>query len=171
MGKCLINYVGIKICQDSVSCDSGIYINTLPGICLEMIEKTATEDQISYAGLWADAQDEAWALFLVDFREAISNCFELSKRCDYEDLICDNKKILVNAWRYLLGAQLLIYRKSSPRLNRFTTIDDDKIDDQIAFYQATYEKILAQAVLLCDLGACRCELVADPKPKSVQWLP
>lgn len=170
--KCLIDYVGIKICQDlQVSCDSGIYINTLPGICLEMIEKTATEDQINYKGLWDDCQAEAWNIFVVDFIEAISQCYELTKKCNYERLICDNKRLLVNAWRYLLGAQLMIYRKNSSRLNRFTTVEEDKVQDLIDFYQASYEKSLNQAAQLCDVEACKCSLVVDPKPKHVVWLP
>lgn len=170
--KCLIDYIGIKICQDADAvCDSGIYINTLPGISLEMIEKTATEDQRNYAGLWADVQAEAWNIFVVDFIEAISDCYELTKKCNYEALICENKRIVVNAWRYLLGAQLMIYRKNTTRLNKFTTVEEDKVGELIDWYQANYEKSLAQAVKLCNIDSCKCVLVMDPKPKSVAWIP
>jgi hypothetical protein len=163
--------VGIKVCADQDPSDSGLYINSLPGVSLESIEKTATEDQETYLGLWADVQTEAWSLFVIDFREAISECFELSKRCDYEELICENKKILVNAWRFLLGSQLMLFRINTTRLNRFSTIDAKQAEKMVDHYQVQYEKALLQAAQLCDISACRCELVLDPKPKSVQWLP
>ncbi len=172
MSNCLEDYVGIKTgCEEDFPPDSGLYINSLPGISLESIEKTATEDQITYLGLWADVQAEAWARFVIDFREVVSECFELNKRCDYEALICDNKKVLVNAWRYLLGNQLMLFRINTTRLNRFSTVDAKQAQALADEYQARYEKALLQAAQLCDIEACRCQLITDPKPKQVQWLP
>lgn len=172
MDSCLKDFVGIKTgCPDESTPDSGLYINSLPGVSLESIEKTATEDQETYLGLWDDVQTEAWARFLIDFREAVSECFELTKRCDYEALICDNKDVLVNAWRYLLGNQLMLFRINTTRLNRFSTIDAAEAAKLVDYYQAQYEKALLQAVQLCDITVCRCQLVSDPKPKQVQWLP
>lgn len=171
MGDCLKDYVGIKTGCEDTTASSGLYINSLPGISLESIEKTATQDQETYLGLWSDIQDEAWIRFVIDFREAVSECFELSKDCDYESLICDNKKILINAWRFLLGNQLMLFRVNTTRLNRFSTIDAKGAEKLVDHYQVQYEKSLLQAAQLCDLSECRCQLVNDPKPKQVQWLP
>lgn len=171
MGNCLLDYVGIKVCAgDECPPGSGLYINSLPGISLESIEKIANEDQISYLGLWKDVQAEAWIRFVIDFREVFSRCFDLSNKIEYEDLICDNKKVLVNAWRFLLGNQLMLFRVNSPRLNRFTTVDIKSAQKLVDYYQVTYENALEQAVNLIDVSDFRLPK-PDPQPKHVVWLP
>lgn len=170
MGNCLLDYVGIKVCADQQVPSSGLYINSLPGITLESMDKTATEDQITYLELWADVQSEAWIRFVIDFREVFSRCFDLSCVIDYEDIICDNKKILINAWRFLLGNQLMLFRINTTRLNRFSLVDAEEAQKLADYYQATYENALEQAVKLLDLSEFR-QLHADPRPKQVTWLP
>lgn len=156
---CLTDYVGILVCADADVPDSGLYINSLPGISLESIVKIAVDDQATYLGVWADVQKAAQARFKVDFIAAITKCFRLSKKCDYEDLICDNKEILVNAWMMLLANQLMQFRVYSTRLNRFTTVDLPAAKELVEFYQLEYEKALTQAAQLCDISSCECVLV------------
>lgn len=165
---CLLDYIGIKVCGDETP-GSGLFINSLPGISLESIDKIATEDQITYMGVWADVQAEAAVRFKIDFMTAITNCFKLNTDCDYEDLICDNKAILVNAWRYLLGNQLMLFRLYTNRLNIFTTV---KLEDAAALrdlYQVEYEKSLKQSVNLIDVGDC--EMCCGGNPEYVVWRP
>lgn len=167
---CLIDYVGLKICADQTPPDSGVYINTLPGISLESIDKTANEDQITYAGLWADVQAEAWILFQMDFVSAMTRCYDPNPKFDYTTLICDNKKKLLNAWRYLLGSQLMIFRVNSDRLNRYTTMDAEGAQKLADYYQAKYDELLAQAVELIHIP-WNTHLHEDPQPKQVVWRP
>lgn len=165
---CLEDYIGIKVCGDE-SPASGVFINSLPGISLESIDKTANEDQITYLGLWADVQAEAAARFELDFTSEVTKCFKLNVYCDYEELICANKEKLLNPWRYLLGNQLMLFRIYSSRLNRFTTVDLDQARELRDHYQVEYEKALTQAVQLVELGDCCLECGGNPE--SVIWLP
>lgn len=167
---CLIDYIGLQACQNQVVPQSGLYINGLPGITLESIDKIATADQITYMGVWRDVQAEAALEFMAAFKVALSSCYTLSRHCDYEDLICDNLEHLTVAWRYLLAAQLMLYRINSPRLNRFTTIDLNDAKELLGMYQAKYEAALQQAVQLIDVSGC-CQIECTNNPRRVEWLP
>lgn len=166
--ECLIDYIGIKGCSTNLPA-SGLYINSLPGISLESMDKIADEEQITYLGMWGDVQSEAAIRFYTDFIEELNKCYQLSAYCDYEEIICNNKMRLVNAWRFLLGNQLMLFTLFSPRLNRFTTVgleDAEKLRDH---YQVEYEKSLAQAVKIVDVSSC--ELCCGGNPETVVWLP
>jgi hypothetical protein len=168
--SCLTGYIGIKNCPGAESPESGLFVNSLPGISLESIDKSANELQISYAGVWADAQDEAWPDFRLGFISELTKCFQITTKCDYDALICANKAVLANAWRYLLGNKLMLIRKYSDRLNRFTMIKKEESDELINLYQVEYESALKQAVLLIDISSCSC-MECGGNPQTVTWLP
>lgn len=168
--SCLDNYIGLKICGGEIS-ESGLYINSLPGISLEMIDASAESEQITYAGVWRDAQEEAWPQFLIDFMDQTAKCFQLNPYCDYTELICNNKQRLAVAWKYLLGAQLMLFRIYSPRINRFTTIDAEQAKELLGMYQVEYEKSLSQAVKLIDVSSCTDCMECGGNPETVTWLP
>lgn len=165
---CLTGYIGLKVCGDETSA-SGMFINSLPGISLESIDKIAESEQITYAGVWADVQAEAAVRFYVDVVTEITKCYSITPYCDYEDIICDNKLKLAVAWRYLLGNQLMIFRLYTTRLNRFTTIDLEQAAQLRDFYQVSYEQALSQAVQIIDVSSC--ELCCGGNPEYVTWLP
>jgi hypothetical protein len=93
----------------------------------------------------------------------LNKCFKLERGCDYDTLICANAETLVQAWKYLLGVWLMIFRINSTRLNRFTTIDAKKAEELRDFYQLEYEKALKQAVLLMDTAECCMECEGNPQ--------
>lgn len=169
MLDCLINYIGLKVCG-SETAPSGLYINSLPGISLESIEKIADAEQLTYVGVWNDVQTEAAQRFYIDVITELTKCFELQPYCDYETLICDNIAKLANPWRYLLGNQLMLFRMYTTRLNRFTTIDAAKAVELKDFYQVEYEKALALAAKLVDVSGCEC-MQCGNNPQTVTWLP
>lgn len=55
----MIDYVGLKNCNLPTP-DSGIYLNSLPGMTTEMVDRIAAEEQINFAGVWRDVQDRAY---------------------------------------------------------------------------------------------------------------
>lgn len=168
--ECLIDYIGFINCAGADAPPSGLYINTLPGISLEVVDKIANSEQVTYLAVWNDAQTEAAVRFKNDFMRAINECYTLSRKCDYEDMICDNIEYLVVAWRYLLGNQLMLYRTNSPRLNRFTTVDKKQAEELAAFYQSEYEKALQVAMKLVNVSGC-CEQECTNNPQHVWILP
>lgn len=169
MPNCLTDYIGIRICSEDIPPASGLYINSLPGISLESIDRTADRDQITYKGVWNDAQEEAYQVFVIDFFNELMKCFKIQPYCDYEALICGNKKILSVAWRYLLGNQLMQYRLYTARLNYFTTTTLDDAAKLRDMYQVEYEGALCKAVKLIDVRSCCLECGGNPE--VVSWLP
>lgn len=170
MIDCLQDYIGLQVCADQPVPPSGMYINTLPGISLESIDKIANADQITYIGVWQDVQREAAIRFKSGFMITINACHTLNRGCDYGDMICDNLEYLAEAWRYLLGNMLMIYRLNTTRLNRFTTVDAKQAAELRDYYAAEYEAAMQVAVKLVDVSMC-CQIECNNNPQSVTWLP
>lgn len=166
---CLIDYIGLKVCSENP--ESGVYINSLPGVSIEIMDMIAESEQITYKGVWADVQNEAWINFKIDFIAEVSKCYKINPYCDYEGLICDNKDRLINAWRYLLGNHIMIFRIYSPRINQFTTVNLDQARELKDYYQIEYEAALKQAVQLIDVSECTDCMECGGNPETVYFLP
>lgn len=170
MLDCFIGYVGLTYCGGVYEQpDSGIYLNSLPGISIKSIDQIADEEQTTYLGVWADVQSSAVAQFRIDVISELNKCFKLNKDCDYDALICANDAILVQAWKYSLGVWLMIFRLTSDRINRYTTVDREQAKELKDFYQVEYERALSQGVNLMDTSSC-C-LDCGGNPEVVTWLP
>jgi hypothetical protein len=169
MLDCLIDSVGIYYCEGAEAPESGLYINSLPGISVESIDHTADSEQVTFLGVWADVQSNAVNQLFRDIRTEIKKCFELNSQCNYEDLICENAEVFYDSWRYLLGTWLMIFRLTSPRLNWWTTIAREDAEKLQALYRSEYESGLKQSVQLMNIDNC-C-MVCSPTPKRVTWLP
>lgn len=167
---CFVDYIGLSLCAGAYeSPASGIYINSLPGLSMESLDKIADQEQINYLGVWLDVQSNALPDFKVDIMGEIRKCYELNCDCVYDDLICDNLEVLTQAWKYKLGIHTLLFRINSNRLNRYTTIDIPQAKELLAYYQAEYEKMLANSVACMDISSC--ELCCGGNPQVVTWLP
>lgn len=166
---CLLDYIGIKVCGTETS-GSGQFINTLPGVSLESVDKIADSEQITYAGVWNDVQIEAGNRFYIDVINELTKCYQLQPYCDYEEIICNNKSKLITAWKYLLGNQLMQFRLYTTRINRFTTVDLKQAAELSSYYQVEYEKALSLAAKIMDVSSCEC-MDCGGNPQTVTWLP
>jgi hypothetical protein len=168
--SCLTDYIGLRGCSSDVEPESGLFVNTLPGITMEMIDKSATADQITYRNLWNDVQDEAWNEFAMEFFGAMMDCYTVQPYCDYESLICDNKQKLAVAWRFKLAAKLMCFRYYSNRLNYFTLVTRDDAQELMDNYNSQYVKALKNAMKVIDVRRCHLHCTGGD-PKTVTWLP
>ena len=169
--ECFIDYIGLSACAGVYeSPASGIYINSLPGMSLESIDKTADQEQINYRGVWDDVQSNANAQFRTDIIAQINKCYKINCDCDYDALICENQEVLTQAWKYLLGVWLLIFRINSNRLNRYTTLDVPQAKELLDFYQSEYDKFLKSSVECMDISSCEL-CCGGNNPTMVTWLP
>jgi hypothetical protein len=164
MLDCFIGYIGLSYCGGVYEQpDSGIYLNSLPGISIERLDKIAESEQITYLGVWDDIQKSAVAQFRIEVITEMNKCFKLDRTCDYDTLICANDAILVQAWKYLLGVWTMIFIQTSDRLNRYTTIDLKQAGELRDFYTVEYEKALSQSVRLMDTSECCMECSGNPE--------
>lgn len=171
MIECLRGYIGLTHCSGGAyeTPESGMFINSLPGITLESIDKIADSEQTTYLGVWADVQETASARFRLLFINELNKCFKLNKECDYNVMVCENLEILTIAWSYLLANQLMIERIYSPRLNRYTTIGLEEARELKDHYQVEFENALKLAVTLVDISGC--ELCCSGNPTTVLYMP
>jgi hypothetical protein len=168
--ECFIDFVGLSYCPGIYEQPgSGIYLNSLPGISIQSIDAIADSEQTTYLGVWADVQSSAVAQFRIDVISELNKCFKLNRDCDYTTLICENRDVLTQAWKYYLGVWLMIFRLNTDRLNRYTTVDRKQAEELQAFYQVRYEDALNQGVLLMDTDSC-C-MVCEGNPSFVYTLP
>lgn len=167
---CFVDYIGLSLCAGAYeSPASGIYINSLPGLSMESLDKIADQEQINYLGVWRDVQANTLPDFKVDVMGEIRKCYELDCDCDYDALICANIETLTQAWKYKLGIHVMLFRINSNRLNRYTTVDIPQAKELLAYYQAEYEKMLSSSVLCMDISSC--DLCCGGNPQVVTWLP
>ena len=168
---CFIDHIGLLYCTSGVYTvpANGIYLNSLPGISIESIDKIADSEQITYLGVWADVQNYALAQFKLDVVSEINHCYKINKDCDYDAMICDNIEELTLAWKYLLGVSLITFRLTSDRVNFWTNIGRDQLRELQAFYQVEYERSLKQGVLLMNTDSCCLQCTGNPE--VVTWLP
>lgn len=168
---CFIDHIGLLYCTSGVYTvpASGIYLNSLPGISIESIDKIADSEQVTYLGVWDDVQKYALAQFKLDVISEINNCYKINKDCDYDAMICDNIEELTLAWKYLLGVSLITFRLTSDRVNFWTNINRDGLRELQAFYQVEYERSLKQGVLLMNTDSCCLQCTGNPE--VVTWLP
>lgn len=164
MLSCFVDYIGLSYCAGIYEQPaSGIYLNSLPGISIQSIDAIADDEQLTYLGVWEDVQSSAAAQFRIDVISELNKCFKLDRDCDYTTMICENRDILIQAWKYCLAVWLMIFRLNTDRLNRYTTVDKKQAEELKTFFQVEYEKALTQSVKLMDTTSCCMECGGNPE--------
>lgn len=135
---------------------SGLYINQLPGISLKSIERLADAEQGNFLGVWRDIQHRALMKFGIAFRARLNTNHSISDKTVVNCLACENKEGFSTALWYLLGAELMIERTSTDRLNRYTTIDLPKAEDLKAQFYTEYQAAFTDAVSSMDIKGSDC---------------
>jgi hypothetical protein len=85
--KSLIGYIGIKTTNGPATAPpSGIYINSLPGITTQMLDRISEKEHGSFNGVWNDIQVIAAERFYSDTIAALMNRFKLSQLTESVDV-------------------------------------------------------------------------------------
>jgi hypothetical protein len=91
--------------------------------------------------------------------------------CDYSALICWNKELFESAWIYLCGAELMLERTFSDRINKLTTVDKDQAEALRDLYTGQYEQALEDTIggltINAEDGCIECQAMV----KTVERLP
>jgi len=163
--NCLKDYIGISPSVGVV--ESNLYLTDLAGITLNNLEKIAEQkpEQEDFKAVFKDCEKRALMSFVGSFTASINECYHI---CDIDIincLICENKKILGGALWYLIGAEYMIERIGSDRLNRFTTIDRKKAKEFQDFFAEKFAFELQNAVRSIDPNKNDCvdSEVIEPK--------
>lgn len=64
--ECLKDYIGLQQCADQTEPDSGLYINSLPGISTELLQKIANAEKGTFDHVWDAVQKISGLRFYTD---------------------------------------------------------------------------------------------------------
>lgn len=99
--NCLKDYIGLQACSTTTP-DSGVYVNQLPGIELEMIDGIADEQQVDFNGVWDDVQERAVRRLKTDLNAEFKKRYRLKNITQSVDLgrLIDTTSTTVSAGDY-----------------------------------------------------------------------
>lgn len=84
---CLTNYIGLRNCGLPAP-DSGLHVNSLPGMSTELADKIANSEQVNFVGVWEDIQLRSILRFKDDI---INSMFEYVK---FNETVYQTKRLL-----------------------------------------------------------------------------
>lgn len=157
---CLIGFIGLSS-SIGVS-DSGLYLNTLPNLNIVSVNKIADEDQqnddpkLNFEKVMKDIELRAINRLRTQFIIELNKCYKVSKRDIAECLICENKDLLAVALQYLMGAEMMIERTTSSRINKYTTIDKITAQRSRLEFEEQFYSELHVAILGIDIDNSDC---------------
>lgn len=145
----LKGYIGLN---SDTTAPSGLYVDALPDISLQVLEDISHENEYD---AWSKIEDRALLKFRTLFVNEVNKCHKIAKIDVCECLITSNKEILATALWYLLGAEVMISRHATSRIN-MSTIDRNKPKELRAYFEEQFKQELATAVAGIDIHASDC---------------
>lgn len=162
---CLKGYIGMS--ESVGEAESGLYLNALPGISMNSIDKIADCDQKDYEGVFKDVEQRSILKFRTLFTRELNQCFRISKRDIVECLICENRELLAVPLWYLMGAEFMLERKDSERTNKFTTVGKKGAKETYEEFMETFESELRTAVAGIDINSTPCIYHDEGEPNNI----
>ncbi len=153
MLEALKGYIGL-ISGGSVEAPSGLYIDALPDISLSILEDISRADE-DETDTWSRIEDRTILKFRTLFIAEVNKCHKVTDIRLCECLILSNKEVLATALWYLLGAEVMLTRRASSRINA-ATIDRTKSKELRAYFEDQFAKELTTAVNGIDIHASEC---------------
>lgn len=140
--ECLRDYIGL----DTAGEESGLALVNLPGISMNNFGGIKNDTYEDDTALWNTIQNRSLRKLLTNTTSRMNECFKITDLEIIECLVCDKLELFANAFWYLLGAETMIERIYSDRVNRWTSIDIEEARDLLAYYTTQYENELQLAV-------------------------
>ena len=165
---CLIGYIGLSSASTSTS---GLCVDALPDISVIIGEKISvqqTNESIEDAlvRIWNDIEERAIAKFRTLFFRQLNKCFKVVNKDSIDCLICENRELLAVSLWYLLGAEFMLERIASSRINRYTTVDKTKAKELRNELMNLFDAELEMAVQGIDIENSTCFEV-PPFPNNI----
>jgi hypothetical protein len=94
--SCLTDFIGLRSCttEDPIS---GLWINDYPGMSSELLEKIASQDQVTYLGVWASVQRQAYQKLKTDIQTVLADM--ANARLD--QVIFQTSKVFNQQWQQI----------------------------------------------------------------------
>lgn len=89
----------------------------------------------------------------------LTGCFNVT--CSFNSLVCRNKNIFSDAWMKLLGAELMVERIYSERINKYTTAGKKEAQELMDFFNVEFEDSLKDTVSGIQLDPNDCCFICE----------
>lgn len=149
----LKGYIGL-FSNAPVQAESGLYIDALPDISFQILEDIAREND-EVIDTWERIEERSILKFRTLFIAEINKCHKVHDINVCVCLILSNKEVLATALWYLLGAEVMLTRRASSRINA-ATIDRNKSKELREYFESQFAKELSTAVASIDIHASEC---------------
>lgn len=156
----LKGFIGLSP-RSGVEAGSGLYVDSLPDISVSIIEDIIA-DEVSVNDKWEEIEHRAILKFRTLFVKEVNNCHKISDIAACECLILSNKLLLAHALWYLMGAEVMITRRASSRIN-VATIDRNKPKELRDYFESQFQKELSTAVSGIDIHSSECFPEEEPE--------
>ena len=160
----LKGYIGLHSNGD-IEAPSGLYVDALPDINLSIFERITTNEE-DVCETWSRIEMRALLKFRTFFIREVNKCHKINDIDKCECLILSNKEVLAPSLWYLMGAETMITRKESSRINA-ATIDRGKSNELRAYFEDQFQKELEVAVNSIDVHNSGCFQDEQPKPNAI----
>lgn len=165
MIECLKGFIGLSSWA-GIEAESGLYVDALPDISTATIDRL-TQGEGNVSNTWDEIEHRALLKFRTLFIAEVNKCHKVSKRDVCECLIVENKHLLATALWYLLGAEVMLLRGASSRVN-VATFDKAKNKDIRQYFEEQFAKELSVAVASIDIHSSECFPPCDePAPADI----
>lgn len=151
--------------SDGVEAESGLYVDSLPDISASIIDRMVARDGETNEE-WKKIEHRTLLKFRTKFIQEVNKCHKVHDIAICECLIISNKMLLATALWYLLGAEVMLERSASSRVNA-ATIDRSKQKELREYLEKKFEEDLTIAVNSIDIHNSDCfppEEVPESRP-------
>ena len=161
----LKGYIGLSS-KRGVVAESGLYVDALPDISIETINNIVAADE-STTDKWLEIENRTLLKFRTLFINEVNKCHHVHDIAICECLIRENKSAIATALWYLMGAEVMLERTTSSRIN-VATIDRDKPKRIRDYFESQFKEELAVAVNSIDIHTSSCFPPEEcPEPKEI----
>lgn len=161
----LKGYIGL-VSNASQEAESGLYVDALPDISLQLLEDITTNEE-GACEEWKRIEERAILKFRTLFIAEVNKCHKITDIKVCECLIKSNKEVLATALWYILGAEVMLTRRASSRIN-MATINRDKPKELRAYFEDQFQRELSTAVASIDIHASECFPEEEhPEPRQL----
>lgn len=153
---CLDGLVGIDHCAPADLPSSGLFINELPGITIELLQMISQKEDETYMATWDKIYKNAIIRFRTAVMAQVNQCYQINEQATVECLVCENVQLFSTAFWYLLGNMATVHALSTWRVNVFPTLRKPEIEQLSAIFFTEFQKELKYAVQGIDVRKSDC---------------
>jgi len=152
--------------SSGIEAPSGLYVDSLPGISSEAVSRVC-DDGENGESLWAKIEWRSLLKFRTLFTAEVNRTHKIHNQEICECLIQQNKVLLATALWYLLGAEVMVERMTSSRVN-VATINKNTPKEIKEMFEDQFKKELSEAVLNIDVHSSSCfDSECEPEPAGL----